>query len=142
MIDYNKSSNNFISYAAYMSLKSLDRGDGGYKNRDAANMAAALKSCGMLFKGNPMVDELSISGSNGLSGLALEQNREYKLLLINESGAEILISAVNLNGYKVQGIYRITSLSASSLDSEAVSYDYSSSTGLRLKPYSVNVVEF
>ncbi|MBA2421727.1 MAG: hypothetical protein H0V61_00685 [Chitinophagales bacterium] len=142
MIDYNKSSNNFISYAAYMSLKSLDRGDGGYKNRDAANMAAALKSCGMLFKGNPMVDELSISGSNGLSGLALEQNREYKLLLINESGAEILISAVNLNGYKVQGIYRITSLSASSLDSDAVSYDYSSSTGLRLKPYSVNVVEF
>ncbi len=142
MIDYNKSYGNFISYASYMSLKSLDRGEGGFKNRDATNMAAALKSCGMLFRGNPQVDDLSISGFNGLSGVALEQNRKYTLLLINESGIEASVSAVNINGYKVQGVYRITSLSASTLDSDAVSYETTSGTALRLKPYSVNVVEF
>src|SRR4030095_15026650 len=45
VIDYNKSHNNFIEYASFMSLKSLNRGDAGKKavDKDANNHVLALK---------------------------------------------------------------------------------------------------
>lgn len=137
MIDYNKANNNFIGYASFMSLKSLNR-DG-----EIINHAYALQTCGKLFTGNKRVLDLDVSGLKGVSGVACDENGKYTLLLINETGNEVSIPGVNIDNSTVQGKkFTITSLNASSLGSTNVSMDTKTYSSISLHPYSVNIVEF
>jgi hypothetical protein len=77
----------------------------------------------MLFEGNKRVDDLVVSGLPGLSGIATEEGGNYTLLLINETGNEMVIPSVKVNNAAVQNRnYSITSVSASSLESESVKW--------------------
>jgi len=110
MIDYNKANNNYIGYASYMSLRSLNRGDGGILNH-----AYALQACGKLFAGNKRVLDLEVNGLNGVSGVACDENGKYTLLLINETGNEVSIPNVAVDNSTIQGKkFIVTSLNASS----------------------------
>jgi hypothetical protein len=138
MIDYNKAHENFIGYASYMSLKSLNRGDGSILNH-----YYALEACGLLFKGNKNVVDLRIDGVAGLSGVACSENGKTTLLLINESGKEINLPSVSVDGVLSSGKkYNITSVSAASLGSFDVSMATNISATILLKGFSVSVVEF
>ncbi|HYV93928.1 MAG TPA: hypothetical protein VE978_19275 [Chitinophagales bacterium] len=142
MIDYNKANNNYISYASFMSLKSLNRGDGGILNH-----AYALQVCGKLFTGNKRVLDLSINGINGVVGVACDDpgvsGGKYTLLLINETGNEVSLPNITVNNSPVRGKkITVTSVNASSLGSVSVSMDTQTYSSLSLHPYSVNVVEF
>lgn len=141
VISYNRLNNNFISYAAFMPLKSLNRGDGG--KGDAANFYKTLKACGMLFEGSKQVNDMVISGLPGVSGVACSENGTYSLLLMNESGNEISVPSLKINGSTISGkSFTIHSVSASSLGSLDVRENTTKSSSLVLKPYSVNVVVF
>jgi hypothetical protein len=145
VIDYNKTHDNFIGYASFMSLKSLDRGDAGNgrKDKDATNHYEALKLCGLIFNGQKRVDDLAISGLKGLTGVAFDENGKYMLLLINETGTEINVPSLKVNGTAVSPkSYVVTSVSAPSLDSYAVNYATTSSSQLKVAPYSLNIVSF
>lgn len=137
MIDYNKANNNYIGYASFMSLKSLNR-DG-----EVINHAYALQTCGKLFTGNKRVLDLNVNGLNGVSGIACDENGKYTLLLINESGNEVGIPNIVIDNSSIQGRrFNITSLNASSLGSTSVSMDTKTYSSISLHPYSVNIVEF
>ena len=138
MIDYNKANNNYIGYASYMSLKSLNRGEG-----EILNNAYALQSCGKLFTGNKRVLDLQVNGVNGVSGVACDEYGKYTLLLINETGNEVGIPGVAIDNSTVQGKkFTIISLNAASLGSTDISMDTKTFSSISLHPYSVNVVEF
>ncbi|MCY7409288.1 MAG: hypothetical protein LH473_03370, partial [Chitinophagales bacterium] len=138
MIDYNKAHENFIGYASFMSLKSLNRGDGSILNH-----YYALQACGMLFKGNKKLVDLGIDGTTGLSGVACMENGKTTLLLINESGNEINFPAVSVDGISSSGKkYTITQVVAPSLGSFDVKLETKTVASISLKAYSVNVVEF
>ncbi len=137
MIDYNKANNNFIGYASFMSLKSLDRGD-GY----TLAHADALRACGRLFSGNKRVLDISI-GLNGVSGVACDENGKYTVLLINETAGEVSVPNISINNTQMQGKnFTVTSVHASSLGGTDVSEDTKTVHSISLHPYSVNVVEF
>ena len=141
VINYNSNNNNFISYAAFMPLKSLNRGDGG--KGDAGNFYKTLKACGLLFEGNKKVNEMVITGLTGVSGVACSENGIHSLLLMNETGNEISIPSLKVDGKSVTGkSFTIHSVAASSLGSFDVSEGSVQSTSVILKPYSVNVVVF
>jgi hypothetical protein len=142
MIEYNKTHNNFIGYASFMSLKSLDRGDDGRGRGDASNMAAALRLCGMLFSGNKKVDDLAITGVNGVTGISLDENGKYTLLLINETGNDVANALITINGKPLEPQVKITTLASSSLDGNPMALNNEGSSTVSLKPYSVNIVEF
>jgi hypothetical protein len=138
MIDYNKANNNYIGYASYMTLKSLNRGDG-----EILNHAYALQTCGKLFEGNKRVLDLRVNELNGVSGVACDENGNYTLLLINETGNEVNVPNVTIDNSTIQGKkFTITSVNASSLGSMNVSVDTRTYSSISLHPYSVNVVEF
>ena len=139
MIDYNKAHQDFIDYASFMSLKSLDRGDD--KGKDATNHYLALKLCGMLFNEEKKADDLVISGVNGVRGVAVEGKEKYTLLLINETGHEVQFSSVKVNGKVLQSkTFNIVSLSAPSLDSYEVKEETSVADVIKLLPYSLNLI--
>jgi len=141
MIDYNKAHNNYISYASWMTIKSLNR------NGETANHALPLRACGKLFYGNKRVLDLDVNGINGVSGVACDDpdasGGKYTLLLINETGNEVSLSNITVNDAPVQGKkFTVTSVNAASLSSMSVSMDTKTYSSLSLHPYSVNVVEF
>ena len=137
MIDYNKANNNYISYASWMTIKSLNR------NGETANHALPLQACGNLFYGNKRVLDLSVTGINGVSGVACDENGKYTLLLINETPNEVSVPNLTVDGAQVQGKkFTITSVSAASLESMNVSMNTKTYSSISLQPYSVNVVEF
>lgn len=141
MIRYNKANQNFIGYASFMPLKSLNRGDGG--KGDADNLYKALKACGMLFSGNKQVDELAINGMSGLSGVACSDNGSYTLLLINETGSEMKVPEITVNGTKITSKnFTVYSVYATSPDSYDVKDAVSKEASVTLRPYSVNAVTF
>ncbi len=142
MINYNRVNNNYIGYAAFMSLKSLDRGDGYVLNH-----ALPLQACGKLFSGEKRVMDLSIKGSQGLSGVALESvgqtDGKYMLLLINESGNELSIPALTIDNAPYSSKkFSVTSVHAANLASTDVSMTTQTTASLSLPPFSVNIVEF
>lgn len=141
MIRYNKANDNLIGYACFMSLKSLNRGDGG--KGDADNFYKTLKNCGLLFTGNKKVDDIEITGFNGVSGVGCSENGNYALLLINETGSEVNLAGIKINGASTTGkIFTMNSVSASSLDSYDVKEAVNKGSAVSLKPYSVNVITF
>lgn len=138
MIEYNKANNNYIGYASYMSLKSLNRGDGAILNH-----TYALQACGKFFTGNKHVLDLRLNELNGVSGIACNENGKYTLLLINETGNEVSIPNIAIDNSTIQGKkFTVTSLNAPSLASIDVSMDTRAYSSISLHPYSVSIVEF
>ena len=138
VIDYNKANSNYISYASFYTLKSLDRGNGKISNN-----YQALKTCGMLFNGNKRLLDITINGVSGVSGVACDEAGRHTLLLINESGSEVSISTISIdNNSSGARQFTITSEFSESLSSKIVSTETKTVSSLSLKPYSVNVVEF
>ncbi|HUM47788.1 MAG TPA: hypothetical protein PLD84_12735 [Chitinophagales bacterium] len=141
MISYNKANNNFIGYASFMTLKTLNRGEN--EKADADNFYKILKACGLLFTGNKQVDDMVITGINGVSGISCSENGTYTLLLMNETGSEVKIPSIKINGSSVTGkSFTVNSVAASSLGSYDVNEAVNKVNTLTLKPYSVNVVTF
>lgn len=141
MIRYNKANNNFIGYASFMPLKSLNRGDGG--KGDADNLYKTLKACGIVFNGNKQVDEVTITGIAGVSGIACSDNGKFTLLLINEAGNTVNFPSVKINGSIVTGKkFTVNAVAAASLNSYDVTESVSSGNTILLKPFSVNVISF
>ncbi|MEO5674810.1 MAG: hypothetical protein ABIQ74_09205 [Chitinophagales bacterium] len=142
MIDYNKANNNYIGYASFMSLKSLDRGD-GY----TLNHALALQACGKLFEGKKRVLDLTINALPGISGIACDDPMQsagsYTMLLINETSARLAIPEIRIDNRVVQAKkFTQTSVSSGSLTSFDVSMKTQLNNSLALPPYSINIVEF
>ena len=138
MINYNRQNDNYISFASFMSIKSLNRGDGRILNN-----YYGLKACAPLFSGNKQVDDLSITGMPGVNGVACEENGKFTVLLTNESGSSYNdVSAFIGKSLAQNKKFSITSVHASSLSSTDVSTDSTTSSGISLRPYSVNLIEF
>ncbi|MBX7108157.1 MAG: hypothetical protein K1X61_05855 [Chitinophagales bacterium] len=141
MIGYNKANGNFIGYASFMPLKSLNRGDGG--KGDADNIYKTLKACGMLFSGNQQVDDMTVSGGSGVTGIVCSENGKYTMMLINETGNTVNFPAVKINGTAVSGKkFAISTVSAASLNSYEVEESTSSAGTISLRPFSVNMISF
>lgn len=138
VINYNRQHDDYIAYASFMSLKSLSRSEG-----DISNHAYALEAAGKLFSGNKQVDEISIAGMPGVSGVASHDNGKFTLLLINESVAEYRDISLSADGKPMAPkSFSMMTVSADSPSSSSVAVNNDSATSLSLKPYSLTVVEF
>lgn len=137
VLDYNKRNNNHIGYASFMSLKSLNRGDGMMLNH-----AAALQLCGQLFDREGQVADLRVVGLAGVSGVAVLQDGITKLLLVNETGSAVQVPAFMRDGRPVQAIYAIHALFSESPLSQQVNQENRQTDRLVLPPYSVNLITF
>ena len=138
MIDYNVASDNFISYASYMSLKGLCRAED-----EVNNHYHAMKLCGMLFAGNKRVCSVTSSETQGLQAVACRENGRYCLLLINETADEIKNVSIKVDGVNVDhGIFTKEAIYAESLDSYRLFFDNDETSSLIIKPYSLNIIKF
>ncbi|MCS6991811.1 MAG: hypothetical protein NZL95_08115 [Chitinophagales bacterium] len=137
LIDYNRSHNNHVGYACYMSLKSLNRGDGVILNH-----AAALQLCGRLFDAEGMVAELKVVGLPGVHGVAVEREKEMRLLLINESGSVVQIPVLMMNQRPVEAVFEVSSLFADTPMTQQIKQQRTVQDRVVLPAFSVNVVSF
>ncbi|MCS6916709.1 MAG: hypothetical protein RMK52_05705 [Chitinophagales bacterium] len=137
LLDYNKRNNNRIGYACYMSLKSLNRGDGVVLNH-----AAALQQCGKLFEREGQLADLRVNGLAGISGTAVICDQQVMLLLVNVTGSEVQVPVVVRDGKPVTETFEVQSLFAASALSQQVQQQNRRQERISLPPYSVNVVSY